>query len=161
MTTLWWTLTIILMLVGLVGSITPLVPGTTIILAAAIVHRIALGEAHSIGWWTIGGLTALTVVSFIVEFFSGTVGAKKFGATRWGGIGGLVGTIVGMFFGLPGVIVGPLAGVLLGEILGGQGLLPAGRSTWGAFLGAAAGAVLKFILAAAMVVWFFLAVFVR
>ena len=161
MTTLWWTLTIILMLVGLIGSVTPLLPGTTIILAAAIVHRMALGEGRSIGWWTIGGLTALTVVSYAVEFFSGSVGAKKFGATRWGGIGGVVGTIVGMFFGLPGVIVGPLAGVLLGEILGGQGLLPAGKSTWGAFLGAFAGAVLKFILAAAMVVWFFLAVFVR
>ena len=157
MTALWWTLTLMLMLVGLVGAVVPLLPGTTIILATAILHRILLGEAHSIGWWTIGGLTFLTLVSYAVEFFSGSVGAKKFGATRWGGIGGIVGTIVGLFFGIPGVFIGPLAGVLLGELLGGQGLLPAGRSTWGAFLGATAGIVLKLIIAGLMIGWFLIA----
>ena len=157
MTALWWTLTLILMLVGLAGAVIPLLPGTTIILAAAILHRLMLGEDHSIGLWTIGGLTFLTAVSYVVEFFSGSVGAKKFGATRWGGIGGMIGTIVGLFFGIPGVFVGPIVGVLLGELLGGQGLLPAGKSTWGTFLGTAAGIVLKLIIAGLMIGWFLIA----
>jgi uncharacterized protein len=157
MTALWWTLTLLFMLVGLAGAITPLIPGTTIILAAAIFHRLMLGEDRSIGLWTIGGLTLLTLISYVVEFFSSSVGAKKFGATRWGGIGGMVGTIVGLFFGIPGVFIGPLVGVLLGELLGGQELLPAGKSTWGSFLGAAAGMIIKLIIAGLMIGWFLIA----
>jgi uncharacterized protein YqgC (DUF456 family) len=52
------------------------------------------------------------------------------------------------------MIVGPLIGVLLGELLGGKGLLPAGRSTWGTFLGGVAGAVIKFTVALLMVAVF-------
>ena len=44
--TLWWTLTLLLMLAGLVGTVAPLLPGTTVILAAAIMHHLALGEAQ-------------------------------------------------------------------------------------------------------------------
>lgn len=156
-TTLWWTLALVLMLIGLVGTVLPLLPGTTIILAAAVVHRLALGEAQSVGWWTIGGLVVLTILSYVVDFVSGAIGAKKFGASRWGAIGGIVGAIVGIFFGLPGIFVGPLVGVLVGELLGGKGLLPAGKSTWGTFLGTTAGMVGKLILAALMIAWFLVA----
>ncbi|MGB8168430.1 MAG: DUF456 family protein, partial [Chthoniobacteraceae bacterium] len=144
--TLWWTLTLVIMLAGLAGTVLPLLPGTTIILAAAVMHHFALGEARSVGWWTIGGLVALTVVSYVLDFVSGAMGAKKFGASRWGAIGGIIGAIVGIFFGLPGIFVGPLAGVLLGELLGGKGLLPAGKSTWGTLLGTTAGIVAKLVI---------------
>ena len=157
MTSFWWTLTLILMMIGLVGAAIPLLPGTTIILAAAILHRLMLGEAHSIGWFTIGGLTVLTVISYAVEFLSSSVGAKKFGASRWGAFGGVMGTIVGLFFGLPGVFIGPLAGVLLGELIGGRALLPAGKSAWGSFLGNTAGLILNLIIAGTMIGWFMLA----
>src|SRR5882757_1446276 len=99
----WWTLTLLLMAIGLVGTVVPLLPGTTIILAAAVMHHFALGAEHSVSWWTLAGLVALTVVSYVLDFISGALGAKKFGATRWGAIGGILGAIVGIFFGLPGI----------------------------------------------------------
>jgi len=43
----WWFLTIVLFAIGLIGTIAPVLPGTTIILAAAIIHRIMLGSMHS------------------------------------------------------------------------------------------------------------------
>src|SRR5436190_20098823 len=154
---LWWSLTILLMLVGLVGTVVPLLPGTTIILGAAILHHLMMGEAHSVGWWTIGGLGILTVLSFVIDFVSGAMGAKYFGATRWGAIGGIVGAIVGLFFGIIGIFVGPLVGVLAGELLGGKGVLPAGKSTWGTLLGTTAGMIGKFLLGVIMIAWFLLA----
>ncbi len=154
---LWWTLTIMLMFAGLVGTVLPLLPGTTIILAAAVVHHLALGAPRSVGWWTIGGLVVLTVLSYVVDFVSGSIGAKKFGASRWGAVGGILGAIVGIFFGLPGLFIGPLVGVLVGELLGGKGLLPAGKSTWGTFLGTTAGIACKVGIAAVMIAWFFVA----
>ncbi len=159
MITLWWTITLLLMAVGLVGTVLPLLPGTTIILAAAILHRIMLGPAHSIGWWTIGALSALTLLSFAVELLSGSLGAKWFGATKWGAIGGIIGGIAGLFFGLIGVFVGPLIGVLIGELLGGKSLLPAGKSTWGTLLGTTAGMLAKVGIGLAMVAWFLAATF--
>ena len=150
----WWTLTLLIMLVGLVGTIMPLLPGTSIILAAAVMHHFALGADRSVGWWTLAGLIALTIVSYVLDFVSGAIGAQKFGATRWGAVGGIVGAIVGIFFGLPGIFFGPLAGVLLGELLGGKGLLPAGKSTWGTLLGTTAGIVAKLIIGTIMIAWF-------
>jgi uncharacterized protein YqgC (DUF456 family) len=157
MTALWWTLTLVIMLTGLIGTVVPLLPGTTIILGAAILHHFMLGEAHSVGWWTIAGLTVLTVLSFVLDILSGSLGAKWFGATRWGAFGGIVGAIVGIFFFPWGLFAGPMIGVLLGELLGGKELLPAGKSTWGTLLGTTAGMVSKVILATMMIVWFLVA----
>ena len=45
----WWLFAIVLMALGLIGTVIPIVPGTTIILAAAVVHRVALGADRSLG----------------------------------------------------------------------------------------------------------------
>jgi uncharacterized protein len=154
---LWWTLTIVLMLVGLVGSVLPLLPGTVLILGAAVIHRIALGPEKSVGWITLVGLTALMVLAHLVDLVSGSIGAKWFGATRWGAVGAILGAIVGLFFMPIGIFVGPLVGVLLFELLGGKEILPAGRATWGALLGTTAGIAMKFAIASTMIVWFLIA----
>jgi uncharacterized protein YqgC (DUF456 family) len=149
-----WTLTLVVMLVGLAGTVLPLLPGHVIILAAAVFHHFMLGPEKSAGWGTLIGLTVLTLVAFALDFVSGSIGAKWFGATRWGAIGGILGGIVGIFFGLPGIFLGPLLGVLAGELLGGKGLLPAGKSTWGTVLGTTAGMIGKFLIAVLMIGWF-------
>jgi uncharacterized protein YqgC (DUF456 family) len=48
-------------------------------------------------------------------------------------------------------------GVLAGELLGGKGLLPAGKSTWGTFLGTTAGMVCKLAISVVMIAWFLVA----
>jgi uncharacterized protein YqgC (DUF456 family) len=150
----WWTVTVILMLAGLLGTMLPILPGSTIILAAAILHHFTVRGPHTIGWWTIAVLAVMTVCSYLVDLISGTVGAKWFGATKWGAIGGLLGMIVGLFFGLIGMFVGPLIGVFLGEIIGGKELLPATKSTWGTLLGTTAGLIARFIIGCTQVLWF-------
>ena len=154
---LWWTLTFLLMLAGLAGTLVPFIPGTVLILAGAVVHRWALGPGVGVGWGTLAGLAFLMILSQGIDFLGGVAGAKYFGATRWGAIGGILGGIVGLFFGLPGLILGPVAGVLLGELLGGRGILPATRSTWGTLLGTGAAMLARVGIALVMTGWFFLA----
>jgi len=155
MTTLWWSLTIVLMIAGLLGTCIPMLPDTPLILAGAVVHKVAFPEgAHTITWWTIGALVLLMLVSFVIEFISGAVGAKYFGATRYGALGGFIGAVVGLFFGLPGLFIGPILGVLAGELIGGKQLVDAGKTTWGTVLGATAGMVVKVGLGLVMIGWF-------
>ena len=96
----------------------------------------------------------LTIISHVLDITSGSLGAKKFGATRWGALGGLIGTIVGMFFFPWGLLLGPVLGVLSGELIAGQKLVLAGKSTWGTVLGTTAGIVANAIIAAVMIGWF-------
>ena len=90
------------MLVGLIGTVVPLLPGSVIILAAAVLHRLLLGAEKSVGWWTLIALTVLMLLSQALDIISGSIGAKWFGATRWGAIGGILGGVVGIFFGVIG-----------------------------------------------------------
>ena len=154
----WWSVTLALMAVGLIGTVLPIFPGTTVILAAAIIHRLMLGPAKSIGWLSIALLIALTLVSYALDLLGGSYGARRFGATAWGVVGAVVGAIVGLFFGLPGLLVGPIIGAIGGEIIGGQRLVAAGRAGWGTLLGNLAGMLGKLVIALAMVSWFLVAV---
>lgn len=151
MDALWWTLTILLMLAGLAGTVIPLIPGTILILGGAVLNHFTL---HSIGWPTLLGLTVLMLLAQALDLVSGAVGAKWFGATRWGAIGGILGAVVGLFFGIVGIFVFPLIGALIGELLGGKGLLPAGKSSWGTFLGTTAGIIGKLTIGLLMIGWF-------
>jgi uncharacterized protein YqgC (DUF456 family) len=151
MNAIWWVLTIGLMVVGLVGTLVPLVPGTILILCGAALNHFTL---HSIGWPTLIVLTVFMLLAQALDLLSGAMGAKYFGATRWGAIGGILGAIVGLFFGLPGLFIGPLAGAIIGELLGGKGVLPAGKSGWGTFLGTTAGMIGKFAIGVIMIGWF-------
>jgi uncharacterized protein YqgC (DUF456 family) len=153
----WWMITLALMAVGLIGTVVPIFPGTTIILAAAVIHRVMLGPGKSIGWASIALLVLLTVASYAIDFAAGWIGARRFGATRWGMLGALVGAIVGIFFALPGILLGPIIGTLAGELIGGKHLVAAGRASWGALLGNLAGLLGKVVLAFAMVSWFLVA----
>lgn len=157
MNVLWWVLTVLLMAAGLIGTILPLVPGTVLILCGAVLNHFTI---HSIGWPTLFVLTGLMILAQLLDLVSGAAGAKYFGATRWGAIGGILGAIVGLFFGLIGIFVGPLAGALAGELLGGKGLLPAGKSTWGTFLGTTAGIIGKLAIGLLMIAWFAVAALV-
>jgi uncharacterized protein YqgC (DUF456 family) len=145
------------MAIGLIGTVLPIFPGTAVILAAAILHRIMLGPAKSLGWWSVALLVLLTLVSYAIDFASGWWGSRRFGATRWGGFGALAGAIVGIFFGLPGLLLGPVVGALAGEIVGGMKLIEAGQASWGALLGTLAAMMGKLVIALAMVSWFLLA----
>lgn len=158
MDALWWGLTVLLMLAGLAGTVVPLMPGAILILGGAVLNHFTVG---AVGWPTLAVLLVFVVLAQVLDLVSGAAGAKWFGATRWGAIGGILGAIVGLFFGLVGIFVGPLVGALLGELLGGRGILPAGKSSVGTFLGTAAGIAGKFAIAVLMIVWFAAAVLWR
>ena len=149
-----WLLAIVLMALGLIGTVIPIVPGTTIILAAAVVHRLVLGADRSLGWSALIAMLGLTLLTYAIDAAAGYVGAKRFGATKWGLIGGAVGALIGLFFGLLGLFVGPVIGAIAGELIGGKKVMKAGRAGWGTFLGGLAGVIAKLFIGLIMIVIF-------
>src|SRR5207253_9896461 len=107
---LWWLITIVLFAAGLIGTVLPVFPGTTIILAAAIIHRIMLGPEQSIGWRPIVALVLLTLATYALEFLRGYFCARYFGATKWGMFGAVLGALIGIFFGVIGLFVATVIG---------------------------------------------------
>jgi uncharacterized protein YqgC (DUF456 family) len=154
----WWLVTIVLFAVGLIGTIVPILPGTTIILAAAIIHRLMLGAEKSIGWKTIGVLVLFTLLSYVFDFLGSYFGAKYFGGTKWGAFGAIIGALVGLFFGIIGLFVGPVIGAVAGEFIAGKHVIDAGRAGWGSLLGNIGAMLGKLIIALAMITIFLIAV---
>ncbi|MGZ5512660.1 MAG: DUF456 domain-containing protein [Chthoniobacterales bacterium] len=152
----WWFIAIVLMAVGLIGTVLPVIPGTTVILAAVVIHRVMLGAERGASWWCIGGLVVLTLVSYALDFASGYFGAKYFGVTKWGVLGATIGVIVGLCTGFVTLLFAPVIGAIIGEIIAGKRLVSAGKAGWGTLLGNLAGMIGKVAIGFAMVIWFLL-----
>ncbi len=110
-------LTLVVMLIGVIGTVLPIIPGTIVILLAALVYALLEGF-QTVGWPTLLVLGLLTLVSTTADIWASSVGAKIGGASGWSVLFGLVGGLVGfVLFSLPGAILGAIAGVLLTEII--------------------------------------------
>ena len=154
----WWLFAIVLFAIGLIGTVVPILPGTTIILAGAVIHRMMLGPEKSIGWPTIGVLVLLTLATYALDFLGSYFGAKYFGATKWGTFGAIIGALIGLFFGIIGLFVGPVIGAITGEFVAGKRMIAAGKAGWGSLLGNLAGMIGKLVIALAMITIFLMTV---
>lgn len=146
-------LALAVMLIGLVGSVVPGLPGSPLVLIAAILHRLYFGD-QSVSTTMLLALALLTVASLVLDFLATLLGAKKLGATWRGAVGAVVGGVIGLFLALPGIILGPFLGAVLFELLGRREFKKALKAGAGAVLGLLLGAVGKFALCVMMILLF-------
>lgn len=110
-------LTLVVMVIGLIGTVLPIIPGTILIFLAALIYALIEGF-QTIGWPTLVVLGVMTVVATTADLWASSVGAKIGGASGWSVLVGLLGGLVGFFvFSLPGAIMGAILAVLLTEIV--------------------------------------------
>lgn len=102
-----------LMLIGLVGSVVPLLPGTTLILAGALLQKWLLPD--TLTWMAIGWISFFWFLSVIADIGCTIIGTKLFGGTKWGMAGATGGAMVGMFMSLPALLLGTILGAVLAE----------------------------------------------
>lgn len=141
---------LIVMGVGLIGCLVPAIPGTPLVLAAAIGHRLYFGDASASNL-VLGLIILLSLVGLGLDYLASVLGARKLGAT-WRGVAGvIIGATVGLFFSLPGLILGPFIGAMLFEMMGGRETNEAMRAGFGALIGVFVGALGKFACCGAMI----------
>lgn len=146
---LWYVLAAVLILVGIVGSVLPVLPGVPIVFAGMLLAAWA-DQFARVGTITLTVLGVLTVIALIVDFVAGVMGAKRVGASRHAVIGAAIGTLVGIFLGIPGLLLGPFVGALLGELVAGGTLRKAADVGVGAWVGFLVGTVAKLGICFAM-----------
>lgn len=109
--------TLVAMLVGLLGTVLPVIPGTILIFAAALIYALLEGF-QAIGWPTLVVLGLLTLIATTADIWASTIGAKMGGASVWSLIVGMIGGLVGLVvFSIVGAVVGAVLGVLVTEII--------------------------------------------
>lgn len=160
-TTLWYALAVLLVLVGLAGTVLPALPGVPLMFAGMLLGAWAGGFEY-IGSKTLVALGLLTLLSVIVDYWATAMGAKRVGASGKAVAGAMVGTFAGMFFGIIGIFVGPFAGAVAGELLhlrslDRRGIGHAAKVGAGTWVGVAVAVGLKLMLAFAMIGIFLLA----
>ena len=154
--TLYYAIAVILVLVGIAGTILPALPGLPLVFAGMLLGAWA-GDFAYIGVPTLVVLGVLTAFSLVVDFWATALGAKRVGASGKAVAGAVIGTFVGIFFGPIGLFAGPFIGALAGELLHGRDVGQAARVGFGTWLGVVFGTVLKLALAFTMVGLFVLA----
>jgi uncharacterized protein YqgC (DUF456 family) len=148
-----YALVALLLIVGLIGSVVPALPGVVLILAGAVVHAVAT-DFDPIGPGRLAILALLMAVAYALDYAAGALGVKRFGGSGWAVTGAVVGALVGLFFGLPGLLLGPLLGSLAAEYVYTRQLSASARAAFGTVVGLLVGAVAKIGLALAMIALF-------
>ena len=153
-------LALLVMGVGVVGSVLPGLPGPPLVLGAAVVHRLYFGPSGASNL-VLGLLVGLMLLSLALDYTASLVGARKLGATWRGVLGAGIGALLGLFAGPVGILVGPFLGATALEMTGGRELKAASKAGLGAFLGLLAGVVGKVACCVAMIGLFTVNVAVR
>ncbi len=155
MTTLFFIITLLIMLAGLAGTVIPLLPGIPLIFAGYLLFGLLTHwQYYSLNSMVVLGM--ITALSVLLDYWVGAAGAKKYGASSAGVWGALIGTVVGIFtMGFFGIIFGPLIGAVAGELLAGKPQRQALNAGMGAFLGFLAGSLFKLVLGLVMIALFF------
>jgi|SRR5690349_8902465 uncharacterized protein YqgC (DUF456 family) len=143
MDVLWLVLGVLLMLGGLAGCILPFLPGPPLCYLALLIQQLQSSPVYTTKFLLIwGGITLLiTGLDYVIPLY----GTKRFGGTRYGMWGCVIGLIAGLWFPPFGLIFGPFAGAFIGELAGNAEAKHAFRAAVGSFAGFLLGTLLKLI----------------
>lgn len=153
MTILLWVVAIALVIVGLVGTVLPALPGAMLIVAGLVIAAWADGFTK-VGVWPLVIIGIIGAASYLVDFAAAALGARKFGASPRAMIGAGLGTLLGLFLGLPGIIIGPFLGAVIGELTMHRDMTRAGKAGFAAWIGFVVGMAVKVGIAFLMIAIF-------
>ena len=147
----------LLVIVGLLGTFIPMLPGTPISYAGLLLLLLIPGCTLTWQFFLVWGIivVVLQVLNYVIPIW----GVNKFGGTKYGEWGSVIGVIVGLFAGPLGIIIGPFLGAVIGELIGGMTFKMSLKAGFGSFIGTFVGMVLGIVVAAILMFYYFKEVF--
>lgn len=139
---------LLFMLIGIVGSFLPVLPGPPLSWVGLLLLH--LTDAVPQDWTFLVITLVIALLIFVMDYIIPAVGTKKFGGSKAGMVGTTVGLLVAIFFpifGFFGIIIWPFLGAMVGELINKADKKTALKAAFGSFIGFITGTFLKFLVA--------------
>ena len=133
-------------IIGLIGSFLPVLPGPSVSwVGLALLY---FTKAIPANYWVLGIALLITVVISVLDYVIPAKGTKKFGGSSYGIWGTNIGLIIGILAPVPfGFIIGPFVGALIGELIYDfKDHNRALKAAAGSFAGFLASSFMKFVV---------------
>ena len=152
------TIGFLFVMLGLIGSFLPVLPGPlTSWLGLLILYFTSIVPMN----YTFLGITlAIAILIWILDYIIPAIGTKRFGGSKYGVYGTTIGLLIGLFSPIPlGILLGAFLGAFIGEMLHDKtNTKRAFRASIGSLLGLITSATIKFTVAVVYAVLFFMKV---
>lgn len=138
----------LLTLVGIIGSFIPVLPGPPLSWVGLLL--LYLTKAVPDDWWFLSITLVIALTATVLDYVIPAAGTKKFGGSKAGMWGSIIGLLIAIFFpvlGPFGIIIWPFVGALVGELSQNQDQKRAWKAAFGSFIGFLTGTFLKFLIA--------------
>lgn len=135
----------ILMILGLLGSFLPVLPGP--ILSWFGFVALYFTKTITTNYWILVTTLIITIIITVADYVIPAKGTKQFGGTKYGVWGTNIGLIIGLFFPPIGFIIGPFLGAFVGEMIyNSNDKNGALKAAMGSFIGFLVSTFMKFMV---------------
>jgi uncharacterized protein YqgC (DUF456 family) len=147
----------ILMILGLAGCVLPFLPGPPLSFIGLFLLALTKHFSPPLTPTLVIIMAGLTVLVIVMDYIIPLLGAKRYGASKWGVWGSVIGMVVGIFWSPFGMLIGAFIGAFVAELLAGKKHWEALRAGWGVVMGTLFATVLKLGVSGMMIYYFVLA----
>lgn len=137
---------LILLIVGILGSVVPFLPGVPVSWIGLLLFY--LTSAVPMNYTVLGITLVVTLLIFAMQYIIPAYGTKYFGGSKYGMWGATIGLVVGIFLPVPGgIFIGPFLGALIGELINNTTSSKAVKAAFGSFVGLLASTFMELVVA--------------
>ena len=144
----------VFMLLGIAGCVLPILPGPVLIFLGLLLLALLKQFSPPLTPVLMMIMALLTLVVTAGDYVMPLWGAKRYGATKWGIWGSVIGMAIGIFFSPFGMLLGAFIGAVAVEWLVQKERGKALKAGWGVFIGSLAGTALKLGVSGMMAYYF-------
>ena len=148
----------IFIFLGLIGAFLPILPGPLTGWFGLLLLQYTTAVPKD---WTFLGITlAVAIFVWVIDYFIPAMGTKRFGGSKYGVYGTMIGLLLGLFSPIPfGMLIGAFVGAFIGEMMhNSKDRDRALKASFGSLLGFLVSASLKFGVGL-VYFWFFVSTF--
>ena len=147
----------ILMLLGLAGSILPILPGPPLSFIGLFLLALLKHFSPPLTPTLVIILAIVTMIVIVMDYIIPLMGAKRYGASKWGVWGSVLGMAIGIFWSPFAMLLGAFIGAVVVEWLVGKTKGEALRAGWGVVMGTLFATILRLGVSGMMTYYFVLA----
>ena len=144
----------ILMLLGLAGSILPILPGPPLSFIGLFLLALLKHFSPPLTPTLVIVLAIVTILVIVMDYVIPLLGAKKYGASKWGVWGSVLGMAIGIFWSPFAMLLGAFIGAVVVEWLVWKTKGEALRAGWGVVVGTLFATVLRLGVSGMMTYYF-------